>query len=100
MNDSCGNWSFSEPKNLAVITTKQVVEENQPILYVVYDDEGEWQFHTGEDVNESDARVVGLGEIFKQDPTIAALAELPIGSIATRKSKHDDWQCFKDSIIE
>jgi hypothetical protein len=66
-------------------------------LYVLHDNEGDWQFYTGEDVSEADARVVGLGNIIKRDPTIADLAELPIGWIATRKSKNDDWQRFNDS---
>ena len=92
------DWRFSEPRNLAVITTRQVISENHPILYVLHD--GEWQFHTGENINEEDAKVVGLSEIVKRDPSISALADLPIAWIATRKSQNEDWQRFKDSRIE
>ena len=94
------DWQFSEPRNLAVITTRQVVLENHPILYVLHDDDGDWQFHTGEDINEEDAKVVCLSEIVKRDSSISALADLPIAWIATRKSQNEDWQRFKGSRIE
>ena len=72
------DWQLLEPQNLAVITTRQVISENYPILYVLRDSDGEWQFHTGEDVNEEDAKVIGLSEIVKRDSSISALADLPL----------------------
>lgn len=41
-------WLFEDPPNVAVITSNQVLQGN-PILYVSHDeDDGCWQFHTGE----------------------------------------------------
>ena len=94
---SLENWQFPEPQNLAVITTKQVILENHPILYAFHHEDGDWQFHTGEDLNEENATVVGLREIVNRDSSISDLANLPTGWIATRKSQNDDWQRFKDS---
>jgi hypothetical protein len=93
------DWAFSDPQSIAVITTEQVISEKESILYVCHDDECEWQFHTGTDVNMEDARVVALSEIVKRDPSIFDLADLPTGWIATRKSQDDDWQRFEDVRI-
>jgi hypothetical protein len=91
------DWKFLDPQNVAVFTTKAVLSATHPILYVCHDnDDGGWQFHTGMDANEEDAKIVALSEIVKQDPSIADLADLPMGWIATRKSKDDDWQRFQD----
>ena len=49
------------PKNVAVFTTRQVVHDGQPILWVTHDeDDGAWQFHTGGSADEADAMIVGL----------------------------------------
>jgi hypothetical protein len=93
------DWTFLEPQNVAVLTTGKVTSENQPILYVCHDDDGIWQFHTGADVNEKDARIVALSEIVKRDLSIFDLADLPMGWIATRKSQNQDWKCSKDSSV-
>jgi hypothetical protein len=98
-NFSDKDWTFLVPQNIAVFTTGQVIAAKEPILYVCHDDEGEWQFHTGTDVNMEDARVVALGEIVKRDPSIFDLADLPTGWIATRRNQDDDWQRFKDVRI-
>ena len=91
------DWTFLEPQNVAVLTTKKVMSENHPILYVCHnDDDGMWQFHPGTDVYEEDARIVALSEIVKLDPTMFDLADLPMGWIATHKSQNDDWQRFQD----
>ena len=92
-------WTFLDPQNVAVFTTGKVVSENHPILYVCHDDDGAWQFHTGMDVNEGDAKIVALREIVRRDLSILDLADLPIGWIATRKSQNDDWQRSKDLRI-
>jgi hypothetical protein len=86
------DWTFLDPQNVAVFTTRQVISGDSPVLYVSHDEDGEWQFHTGTDVNIEDAMIVALSEIVKQDLSILDLAELPIGWIATRKNKNDNWQ--------
>ena len=93
---SSKEWTFLEPQNVAVFTTYKVVSENHPILYVCHDDDGVWQFHTGADVNEEDAKIVALSEIVRRDRSILDLADLQIGWSATRTSQNDDWQRFKD----
>jgi hypothetical protein len=42
------DWAFGEPKNVAVITTRQVMQGGSPILIVSRDaEDGSWQFLTG-----------------------------------------------------
>jgi hypothetical protein len=89
------DWKFLDPQNVAVFTTMAVISNTSPILYVCHDD-GEWQFHTGMDINVEDAKVVALSEIVKRDLSILDLADLPMGWIATRQSQTDAWQRFKD----
>lgn len=85
-------WKLSDVKNIAVFTTKQVVNKEMPIVYVSHDeDDGAWQFHHGEIVNIEDAMVVSLELIVSLDNTLNELFDLPLGWIAIRKSFNDSW---------
>jgi hypothetical protein len=95
-NFSAEEWTFLDPQNVAVFTTGQIISEGFPILFVCHDDDGMWQFHTGVDVNEEDAKIVALSEIVRRDRSILDLADLQMGWSATRSSQNDDWQLFKD----
>ena len=86
-------WPFEDPPNVAVFTTTAVVKDRKPILRVTHDDDdGAWQFHTGQSVDSSEAMIVALREIVKLDPSIASLADLPYGWIATRESVASEWK--------
>ena len=61
-------------RNVAVFTLKQIFYDNIPILYVCHEEEdGAWQFLTGEPVEEKDSMIVALEEILEHDPTINEL---------------------------
>jgi hypothetical protein len=86
-------WTFTDPPNLAVITVVQVLRHGMPVLYVSHDaDDGGWQFLTGESVNMADSMVVALNEVIRHDPSLAKLADLPVGWCAWRKGKDSDWE--------
>ena len=86
-------WPFEDARNVAVITTRQVVHGAAPILWVSHDeDDGSWQFHTGELVEVEDAMVVGLEEIVERDPTVFELADLPVGWVAWRRAPGEPWE--------
>jgi hypothetical protein len=88
-------WLFDDPPNVAVLTTYQVLK-GETILYVSHDEEdGSWQFHTGETVNESDAKVVSLKRIVELDCSVMQLADLPLGWVATRLEADAVWQRLK-----
>jgi hypothetical protein len=88
------SWPFADPKNVAVFTTKQVMQLGQPILHVSHDeDDGSWQFHTGaEQLSSSDAMIVALSEIVEHDPSVSELADLPCGWFADRDTVGSPWR--------
>jgi hypothetical protein len=86
-------WPFEDPPNLAVITSKRILDAEQPIRYVSHDlDDGGWQFLDGGNVDDEDAMVVGLGTIVRFDPTVRELADLPLGWYAWRNAVGEQWQ--------
>src|SRR5690348_5297688 len=84
-------FRFKEKKHVSVITVKQIIEGNKPVLFVSHDTEGYWQFLPGEPVSETDARVITLLAMVEHDPTLNGLFDLPEGWEATRSSVNDKW---------
>ena len=85
-------FPFDENTAVAVITCAHVLHKDMPILYVSHDAaDGMWQFLCGGTHQLEDATVVSLLEIYERDPSIAALAQLPLGCAARRKCVGDSW---------
>ncbi len=86
-------WPFADPPNTAVFTCWRILRGEEWIHYVAHDaDDGAWQFHPHGFAPESEAAVIGLGEMVALDPTVAALADLPPGWCAWRDRKDEPWQ--------
>jgi hypothetical protein len=78
--------------NIAVFTTKYVLEEKSVITSVVHDFEGAWQFFGREDDTRNEiARIVTLDEILKMDPSLEEILWIPEGTEAWRKAIGDEW---------
>lgn len=89
------DWLFDDPPNVAVLTTHHVLE-GETILYVSHDEkDGAWQFHTGETISKSNAKVVALKRIVELDRSVMQLADLPLGWVATRSEAGVVWQRLK-----
>jgi hypothetical protein len=88
--DRNADFKFREPMNLGIITTRQWLELNQPILRVVHDHDGDWQFLTGDQVL-SDGRIVALEELTLKDPTLNELFNLDYGEAADRSHLGSEW---------
>ena len=89
---------FNEPLDTAVFTTKFVLDENRDITYVTHEEEdGVWQFFSDDKFEDFEevAKVIGLGEIIEIDNSILALAEMPEGYYAFRRSIKDKWEIKK-----
>lgn len=83
---------FDENPRLGVLTTAAVLE-GSPILMVSHDeDDGGWQFLCGTSNDPEDGRIVHLEEIVGRDPTVMAVADLPLGWIAFRSAVGGQWQ--------
>lgn len=85
------DWPFDDPRDYACLSLKSILEDGEPILLVSHDTDGTWQFLTGQDVKMPDARVVGLGEVYELDPSVGALADLPVDWEAWRETPDADW---------
>jgi hypothetical protein len=87
-------WPFADPPNVAVFTSRRILDGADWIHYVTHDeDDGAWQFHpSAGPTTEEEAAVVALKTIVDHDPSIAALADLPIGWHAWRTGREGAWQ--------
>lgn len=89
-------WKFNDAENTAVFTTRQVINEGAPILFVFHDeDDGAWQFHHDNNANIEDAMIVSLAKMISLDNTLNQLFDLPEGWCAARKSISNSWQKMK-----
>lgn len=86
-------WKFPDPPNVAAITTRNILMGRDWIAFVFHDeDDGGWQFHGPDGFAMDDAAVVGLGEVWKLDPSIGGvLLSLPLGGRASRDSNVSPW---------
>ena len=84
------DYKYVESKDTAVFTTTQYLEQNKPILSVIHDHEGDWQFLTN-DQKQEDRRMVCLGHLIDCDKTLNELFNLEYGEYAERKTPVDRW---------
>ena len=88
------NKVFLASLNTAVFTTKFIVHDKKEITYVSHDDEdGAWQFFGDDNFDnyEEIAMILSLEEIIQIDKSVLEIADLPLGFVATRKSRTDNW---------
>jgi hypothetical protein len=89
--DRNADFKFREAKNLGVFTTSQWLEHNLPILRVVHDTDGDWQFLTG-DQEQEDIRLVALEQMVLRDPTLNEVFALDYNQAAERDFIGDSWK--------
>jgi len=94
--DRNADFKFREEKNVAVFTTRQFLEDKKPILRVIHDIDGDWQFLIGDQYPE-DAKVVCLEEMIKADKSLNELFNLDYGEQADRECINSKW---KRSVCE
>ena len=85
------DFKFRENQNVAVFTTRQVLE-GSPILRVIHEADGDWQFLCDISYDIADLKVVRLDEIVKRDPTVNELFQLNYGWQARRIVEAAEWQ--------
>jgi hypothetical protein len=85
------NFKFYEERNLCIFTTRQRLDLNQPILQVIHDNEGEWQFLTGDQMSD-DIRLVALEQMIIKDETLNELFNLELGNEAHREFVGGKWK--------
>jgi hypothetical protein len=85
-----GRWPFHEAENTTVFCCEHVVS-GDPVLYVVHDHDGDWQFLCGGSHEGGKPNIVCLGCMVEKDSSIWTLADMPIGWGAERESAGDSW---------
>lgn len=97
--DRNAGFKFREVKNLAVFTTRQWLELNKPILHVVHDEDGDWQFLTGDQMLQ-DAKIVALEQLVLRDSSLNDVFNLDYGEEAKRDSINGEWKRSKSMLEE
>lgn len=94
------NWKFPDPPHTGVYLSKAVHEGTEPITYVSHDaDDGAWQF-LGDTMSESGAVLVCLHHPIDEDPSLAELADLPLGWCAERDIPGEPWHRYEHPADE
>jgi len=88
--DRNADFKFREAENLGIFTTRQWLELGKPILKVVHDNDGDWQFLTGDQTQE-DGKLVALAEMIKRDKTLNEVFDLDYGEEAERENLGGEW---------
>ncbi|MCE7043091.1 DUF4262 domain-containing protein [Dyadobacter sp. CY312] len=84
------DFKFREAKNLGIFTTRQWLELDKPILRVVHDEDGDWQFLTGDQMPD-DIKLVALEQMTLRDKTLNELFDLDYGEEAEREFIGSEW---------
>jgi len=84
------DFKFREARNLAVFTTRQWLDLQQPILHVVHNKDGDWQFLTGDQMPE-DIRIVSIEGMIRKDITLNEVFDLNYGQSANRLHIGGEW---------
>lgn len=92
--DRNAEFKFREEKNLAAFTTRQWLELKKPILRVVHDNDGDWQFLTGDQMPE-DIKIVALEQLVLRDKTLNEVFNLGYGEAAERDFVGGKWTRYK-----
>ena len=93
------NKVFPDSLNTAVFTTKFVVHDRKEITYISHDfEDGSWEFYSDDNFDnyEDIVLILSLDEIIQLDISLLEVADFPLGFVATRRSKADDWTITKN----
>ena len=85
------NKKFNESLNTAVLTSKYVMSQASPIVYIAHHDDGVWEFWGKEIIEEAEIMVVSLGQIIHIDPTVLDVADMPNEFNAIRDRRDSPW---------
>lgn len=97
--DRNADFKFREAKNLGIFTTRQWLELDKPILRVVHESDGDWQFLTGDQM-PGDIRLVALEQMIIKDRTLNEVFDLDYGYSMDRDFIGGKWTKSKNEIEE
>ena len=91
-NSSLFGWKFPDPPRKGVCLSSAVHEGREAVVYVSRDaEDGVWQFH-GESMSGGEPPVIScFHHVVDADPSIKAIADLPLGWWAERSGPNEPW---------
>jgi hypothetical protein len=85
-------WPFAEDPHQRVFVSRCVIEDNSPIVRVVHDRDGDWQFiGPVDDPNQDGCKLSCFHCVVEKDQSIRSLARLLPGWQARRSIQSGDW---------
>lgn len=94
-------WPFDQKENVAALTTKNVMKNKYPVLFVShYSDDDSWGFFCGTTNDPKECMVVSMKEVIDLDKTLFTISNLKSGMNAKRKKLESEWEIFKEEIEE
>jgi len=95
------NWQFPDPPHTGVYLSETVHNGTEPITYVSHDiEDGAWQF-LGDSMSDGGGPVLScFHHPVDRDPSLAELADLPLGWYAERTKVGEPWVRKKHSSDE
>jgi hypothetical protein len=89
---AASEFPFALPQDTAVYASVRVLEHGMPIVVVVHDTGGDWEFSCGSTDAPEHRHIACLGCVFDADPSLAKIADLPVGWAAWRETRDDAWE--------
>lgn len=91
-NSSLFDWKFADPPHAKAFLSETVNNGSEVVTYVSHDSEdGAWQF-LGKSMSDGGGPVLScLHHPIDRDPTLAELADLPLGWYAERNGVGEPW---------
>ena len=84
------DFKFREARNVGIFTTRQWLELDKPVLQVVHDTDGDWQFLTGDQMQD-DIRLAALEQMVIRDKTLNEVFDLDYGYSMDRDYIGGEW---------
>ncbi len=90
------NFKFREEKDMEVLVAADAIDQQKPILNVIHELHGKWQFLTG-NIPEK-MKLISLEQLVTSDPSVNEIFDLDYGEAAERDARGGDWFKYKIEI--
>lgn len=80
-------------RDYGVLTCPHIFRNERPVLLVVRDPDGYWQFMCGKDDAEDKegCHLLHAGHLMSRDPSLEGMAELEVATFAERQGTDSQW---------
>jgi len=90
-------WPFEDPIGSSVVTTWPLLNDHLPILLVIHELSGGWQFLCCTTNKPEDCAILCFGCIYEKYPEISQFSDLPKGYHAWREDLKSPWVRERDT---